>query len=294
MDVRRRPRDEIPLIEELAVFVEHLEASVVAVVHVHTPRFWVDGDSVDAVEVAGAPLVGRRSLHSPLQKLLAVHVVLDDACAVIAVGQIPGVLVHEGHERRPAEMGIVGARYTRCAQRQQTLFAVMRELADEVVIGIHDPDIFFRIVGADLDVVRPAPDLVPLRPVLRLDPLDIAIDEVDDELPSPSNPRPAISSISCSDAAAGCGTGRFAYRQTAADGELDARPNLRKPGGPAPELKDRQLALLRHEYAVGTLGKNVGGLRPGPCLMGLKGPSPLAPPGGPQVVGSERVLSAFE
>src|SRR6185436_4992769 len=148
------------------------------------------------------------------------------------------------------------------------LLAVMRELADEVVVGIHDPDVLLRIVGADLDVVWPAPDLVPLRPGFRLDHLAIAIEHVDDVLPSPVDAGPAIAPIRVGFASARCGTGGFACRQTAADGELDARPNLRKPGGPAPELKDRQLAFLGHEDAVGTLGKNVGGLRPAPCLMG--------------------------
>src|SRR6188472_1655176 len=149
-------------------------------------------------------------------------------------------------------MRIVGARDTGRAQRQQPLFAIMRELADEVVVGIHDPYVLFRIVGADLHVVWPAPDLVPLGPVRFIDDLAVAIEHVDDVLPSPVNAGPAIASISRGFAAARCGTGGFACRQAAADGELDARPNLRKPGGPAPQLKDRQLALLRHEDTVGT------------------------------------------
>ena len=93
-------------------------------------------------------------------------------------------------------MRIVGARYTRRAQCQEALLAVVRELADEVVVGIHDPDVLLRIVGADLHIVWPAPDLVPLRPVLRVDHLAIAIEHDDDVLPSPVDARPAIASPS--------------------------------------------------------------------------------------------------
>ena len=115
-----------------------------------------------------------------------------------------------------------------------------RELADEVVVGVHDPDVLFRIVGADLHVVRPAPDLVPLRPVF--DHLAVAIEDHDDVLPSPIDARPAVAPIGCGLAAAGCGTGGFAHRQAAADGELDARPDLRKPGGPAPRPSEAPAA----------------------------------------------------
>src|SRR5689334_6345557 len=52
VDVHRRPRAEIPLVEELAIFVEHLQASVVAIVHVHTARFGIHCDAVHAVEVS--------------------------------------------------------------------------------------------------------------------------------------------------------------------------------------------------------------------------------------------------
>src|SRR4029453_7562037 len=151
-----------------------------------------------------------------------------------------------------------------------------------------------RSVGAYLDVVWPAPDLVPLGPVRFIDDLAVAIEHVDHVLPSPVNAGPAIASISRGFAAARCGAGGFACRQAAADGELDARPNLRKPGGPAPQLKDRQLALLRHEDTVGTFGKDVSGLRPGPCLMVGKALTHWPRPVGHRIVGTERVLSAFE
>src|SRR5262247_1102335 len=38
VDVHRRARTEIPLVEELAILVEHLDAAVVAIVHVDSPR----------------------------------------------------------------------------------------------------------------------------------------------------------------------------------------------------------------------------------------------------------------
>ena len=40
---------------------------------------------------------------------------------------------------------------------------VMREYVDGVHVIVHDPDVLFRIVGIDGDVVRPLEDLVLLR-----------------------------------------------------------------------------------------------------------------------------------
>src|SRR6185503_3031692 len=79
VNVRRRTYTRIPLVQELAVFIEHLDAAVVAVVDVYAARGRVDRDAVHAVEVAGAPFVRLGPLLSPLQQLLAVHVVLDHA-----------------------------------------------------------------------------------------------------------------------------------------------------------------------------------------------------------------------
>lgn len=109
--------------------------------------------------------IGLRAFHPPLEQLLAVHVVLDHARAIVAVGEIPGVRIHEGHECRPAEVRIVGAGHAWRAQRQQALLAVVRELADKMRVGIDDPDVLLRIVRADLDVMRAAPDAIPLRPI---------------------------------------------------------------------------------------------------------------------------------
>src|SRR4029450_2130927 len=91
-------------------------------------------------------------------------------------------------------MRIVGPGDARRAQREEALFPVVRELADEVVVRVHDPDVLLRIVWADLHVVRTAPDAVPLRPVL--DHLAIAIEDHDDVLPPPVDTRTAVDGIS--------------------------------------------------------------------------------------------------
>src|SRR3989442_315408 len=127
--------------------------------------------------------------------------------------------------------------------------------------GNNDPDVLCEIVGADLHVVRPVPDLVPLRPVF--DHVAVAIEHHDDVLPTPINARPAGAPICGGFAPAGGGAGGFAQRYAGTYGGLDARPNLRKPGGFEPRRKHRQPAFLRHEHTVGTLRKNIRGLLPG-------------------------------
>ena len=52
---------------------------------------------------------------------------------------------------------------------QHKLLAIMRELKDLLHHVVHYPDVFFRIVRTDLDVVRAAAaleEMIPLRPVL--------------------------------------------------------------------------------------------------------------------------------
>ncbi len=266
VDVHRRARARIPLIEKLSVLVEHLNASVVAVVDVHAARLRVHRDPVHAVEVAGPALVRRRPLHAPLEQLLAVHVVLDDARPVVAVGEIPGIGIHERHERGPAEVRVIRAWHAGGAERQEALLAVVRELADEVRVRVDDPDVLLRIVRADLDVVRASPDAIPLRPVF--DHLAVAIEHHDHVLPAPVDARTPVALVHRL-AEAGCRAGRFAHRHAAADGELEAGPDLRQPrrAAPASARQHRQLALERHEHAILALGKDIRRLGVRPVLV---------------------------
>src|SRR4029077_18149862 len=114
--------------------------------------------------------------------------------AVIAVGQIKTAIRLKGQEGWPGELRIVGARHARCGQSQGALLAIMREFADEVVVGVPNPDVLVRVVGADLNVMWPSPDFVPFRPVF--DDLPVAIQDNDDVIPAPINARPSVGPIS--------------------------------------------------------------------------------------------------
>ena len=244
------------------------------------------------VEIAGTRFVGRIAFQSPLQEFLAVHVVLDHARIVVAVGQIPGVVVHKGHERWPPEMRIVVARNARRAQSQEALLAIVGELGDEVVVGVDDPEMFLGIVGAHLDVVRAAPDRVPLRPVF--DHLAVAIEDHDDVLPAPIDARPAGASVRGGLAAAGSGAGGLAHGHSRTHWELQAGPDLRKSGCFDPGREHRQLALLRDKHTVGSLGEYKSGLRPSPPLVVGQTLGERFRPVLDGIVGAENVLPAFK
>ena len=64
-----------------------------------------------------------------------------------------------------------------CANGLQQLFAVVGELEDRVTVVVDDVDVLLRIVRADVDRMRPAQHLVPLRPVL--DDVAVAVDHED-------------------------------------------------------------------------------------------------------------------
>jgi hypothetical protein len=52
-----------PLVLELAVFVEHLDAVIVSIGHEHVTRLRIDGDPMHIAEVAGVPIL--RSSFGP-------------------------------------------------------------------------------------------------------------------------------------------------------------------------------------------------------------------------------------
>ena len=87
---------DLPFVQILAVFVEHLNAMVVAIVHEHVVRLRIDGDAVHVAEVAGARLDRDRAagppLLAPLHQELAVLVELRDARAGVAVGDEEGAV----------------------------------------------------------------------------------------------------------------------------------------------------------------------------------------------------------
>src|ERR1700719_3321523 len=277
VNIHRWSRAHIPLVQELAIFVEFLHAAVVAVVDEDEVTFRIDRNSVHAAEITRALFIRRSALFAPRDELLAILVILDDAGAVIAVAQIKTAIRLKGHEGWTGEMRIVGARHARRAQCQDALLAVMREFADEVVIGIHNPDVLVPVVRADLNVMRPSPDFVPLRPVF--DDLAVAIQDDNDVIPAPINAWPSVVPISGvgaigvlwhprgvgNAATAWRSAGGLAQRQAHSHRELDARPKLRKPGGL--ELrKFRQQAFLRHKHPIGSFGENKGGLGVRPPL----------------------------
>ncbi len=82
---------------------------------------------------------------------------------------------------RPREVITIPPRYTPLAERHYQI-AVIRELVDEVQVVVDHPDVLVGIVGAHLDLVRPAParhieELAVLGP--RLDHLAVAIHDED-------------------------------------------------------------------------------------------------------------------
>src|ERR1700730_13722956 len=85
VNIPRRPLDRVPLVQELAVFVEFLNAAVVAVVDEDEVAFRIDRDSVHAAEITRALFIRRSALFEPLEDLLAILVLLDDAGGGIVV-----------------------------------------------------------------------------------------------------------------------------------------------------------------------------------------------------------------
>ena len=179
--------------------------------------------------------------------------------------------------------------YSRRAEGQQELAAVVAELVDGVAFGVHDPHVLLRIVRADLDVVRPHPHLVPLRPAF--DDLAARVDRDHAVLPAPVLPRCArprtVQFVPVRDGVAG-----LPQRQPE-HGKFQAGSYLRQLDRLRTRREERQHALLHQEHAVRALGEHVHRLRPGPVLVGgqalADGPRPVRD----RVVRPEDVLSTL-
>src|SRR4030095_2483648 len=80
------------------------------------------------------------------------------------------------------------------------------------------------------------------------------------------------------------------------DRDLDAGPDKRQPPGATStsRRKDGQLPFHRHEHAIRSFGKDIGGLRIGPVLVIRKTLCKRARPVLRRVVRTERVVTAFE
>ena len=197
-------------------------------------------------------------------------------------------------------MLVVRAGHAVCADRQQLRLAVVRELVDDVLVVVDQPDVLVRIVRTDRDEVRALQARVPLHPVGRLrQQVALAVEDEDAVLPPRIDahlvvPQPrvhaALGELAAAAVARRAGRRRVTPRQ-AADRKRDARPEIRQL------LRHRtrnlrQLAALHDVDAVGAFGKHT--------LPGAKRPALVARiarqllrPAGHDFVRAEDVLAAL-
>src|SRR5882762_4920170 len=126
--------------------------------------------------------IRRLVAESPLGQKLPVLVELDHPRPVVTVRHDEAAVGEPVDERGAVEMLVVRAGLAVCADRLYLRFAVMRELVNHVLVIVDDPDVLFRIVGADGDEVRPLQLRIPLVP--RLDEVARTIEHHDAVLPA--------------------------------------------------------------------------------------------------------------
>ena len=174
-----------------------------------------------------------------------------------------------------------------------SLLAVVGELVDDLHVVVDDPDVLLRIVGADVDRVRAAEQLVPLLP--GLDDLAVAIDHdhavlplrvhaelairrtLDAELVRLCLPRPsAIRSISLSVPPVPGREAVVASRQKPATGKADARAQLRQQRRLG-RRHLRQFAAEQHVDAIRAFGEHAFARAVGPLLVSRQRADVLRP-----------------
>src|SRR5262245_38056552 len=159
-------------VEKLSVLVENLNPAMPAIDH-EDPAVVAHRDAVDGIELVGPWIFRIGGGRAPVLDELSVLVELRDPHSTVAVADEERA-VGEPRDvgRAIEELALVASSLPLRPERESDL-AVVSELVNHVQLVVDHPDVLFRIVGAHLDLVRPAPaahleELVVLGPVLYL------------------------------------------------------------------------------------------------------------------------------
>src|SRR6266550_562206 len=150
--------------------IDHEQATVVA-----------DLDAVNGVELVRSWVLRILRRRSPVHQELAVLVELGDARAAVAVADEARAVGQPCDVGGPIEQtaAVAPALTLRAPLLHQ--LPVVGELVNLVELVVDDPDVLLGIVGAHLDLVRPAPALALEHRVLIVPPLDHLAVAIDDE-----------------------------------------------------------------------------------------------------------------
>src|SRR5207245_11497407 len=135
--------------------------------HVPSMRDVNTAVSIDVARVHRIELTIPDAWGSPLHQELPVLVERHHARVGIAVADKERPVWQPRNIRRPAKVFLISPRHTRLSKRHHELLAVVGELENLLSHVVNNPDVPFRIVCADLDLVRTPPTLeqvIPLCP----------------------------------------------------------------------------------------------------------------------------------
>src|SRR4030095_7579130 len=123
-------------------------------VNYEEPAVGADRDAVDRIPLVWSRVLRVLGWPAPVHDEVVVRVVLDDACAAVAVGDEVGPVGQPGDVRRPVESVRSTTTHSELPFAMNQL-TVIREAVDHVELVVDDPDVLLFVVGADLDLVRP-------------------------------------------------------------------------------------------------------------------------------------------
>src|SRR5438270_162872 len=181
-ELRSRGFAGAPLIEELAIFVENLDAMVGPVGYEDAVSLRIEDHAVHILEDAWPRVVRRIGRLAEGHQEFAVFVELHDARIAVAIGDEDGPVRQPVDKGRTIEMLFVVARLIGRAERLDQLLAVVREFENGVGLIVHHPDVFIGIVRINGDVVRALENGIPFRPVF--DELAVGVHHDDAVLPA--------------------------------------------------------------------------------------------------------------
>src|SRR5262245_12782076 len=127
---------------------------ICSIVHEHPSCLWIDGNTVNIVEVAGPLVIWWISFLAPVEYKLAVLIEFRDARSVVSIRHEQRAVGKPSQESGTIEVRAVSARHLGSAHSLHEFLSIVREFVDRVHVVIKNPQVLFRVIRIDGYEVR--------------------------------------------------------------------------------------------------------------------------------------------
>ena len=134
---------DAPLIQIFTILIEDLYAPVFSIVDENSVRGWIDRNAVHVIPVVGAGFVAAVPSFAPGSHIVAVRIEFYGSGTVVAVGNHEARVREPSHKRRAVKVRLIRTELPVCPDRLHQCGSVIRELVDDMLVVVNDPNMLF-------------------------------------------------------------------------------------------------------------------------------------------------------